>query len=472
MDGIFRSGGPLVRRFGFVVAMNASSLATTYSFGSFRFDPARSTLYHGDAVVPLPERLGQILALLIRGNGMVIDKDTIASSIWPGSSVSDVNLWQYMYMLRQLLQERAGDRNLVATVRGRGYRFVAPVRPEPPVRCEPVDMESAGADRFLQSAPELLHHYWRGSYLLEKRTAGALAAAAEQFEAALRIDAENVPGLIGLARTHALIAENSYAPGRYAFRKAKAAIARAVEIDPASPEARATLGNILLFCDWNWIEAEREIECAIALKPTSSCVYASAASFYMYKGDSEEPLRRMQRALLTEPSSPWLQVFLARTFLYGGDYRRAIHALSNLIESGSDFAIARRHRAQALILNGQPEEALVDLLLLPQDRAEDIAVRLPLLARAHADCGDAERAQGIYRSLLEMTQTEYVAAFNLATVAVALGRLDEALDHLQLAMKRHEPALLTLRSLPWFEPIAYHPRFKELLRAIWPAIRS
>lgn len=445
----------------------SAAAATAYAFGSFRFDPARSTLYHGDALVPLPERLGQILALLLRANGMVIDKTTIAS-IWPGCAVSDVNLWQHMYMLRQLLYERTG-RNLVATVRGRGYRFVVPATPEPLDREESAIPVGAGTDRLLRSAPELLHHYWRGSYLLEKRTASSLAAAAEQFESALGLDAENVPALIGLARAQALIAESSYAPGVYAFRKAKAAIARAIDIDSACAEARAALADVLLLSDWNWLEAERQIEFAIALKPSSSCVYASAASFYMLKGNSELAVRRMLHALLAESSLPWLQIFLARTFLYAGDARRAIGALSNLIESGSDFWIARRHRAQALILNGQPEEALADLLLLPQDRAEDIALRLPLLARAYADCGDGERAGAIYRSLLEMTKTEYVAAFNLAMIAVALGRTEEALDHLNVAVRRREPALLSLRSLRWFEPIAHHPRFKEVERAIRPS---
>ena len=60
-----------------------------------------------------------------------------------------------------------------------------------------------------------------------------------------------------------------------------------------------------------------------------------------------------------------------------------------------DFAIARRHRAQAFILNGQPAEAIADLALLPHDRAEDVALRLPLLGRAYADCGDNERADGL-----------------------------------------------------------------------------
>jgi tetratricopeptide (TPR) repeat protein len=323
-------------------------------------------------------------------------------------------------------------------------------------------------DRLLRNAPELQHHYWRGCNLLEKRTATALATAVDQFEAALRIDGDNVPSLIALARSHMLIAEHWYAPTCYAFSKAKAAIVRALELDPASGEAQAVLGDILLHCDWNWVEAERHIETAVEISPKSSVVNATAAWFYVCKGDREQALRRTQRVSLIESSSPSLQLFLARIFLHTGDLPRAIEVLSNLIESRSDFSIARRYRAQAYILSGRPGEALTDLLLLPQERADDIAQRLPLLARAYADCGDRERAESIYRSLLDLAATEYIAGFNLATVAVGLGRHDEALDHLSWALQRREAALLMLRSLTWFEPIARHARFRTLLRTIWP----
>lgn len=447
----------------------APTLAPIYAFGSFRFDSARGVLSHGNTAVPLPERLAQLLVLLIHANGTVIDKDTIAARVWPETAVSDGNLSQHMYMLRQLLDERARDRAYIVTVRGRGYRFVAPVSVVAPAMAP--DMESLNeevADRLLIGEPQAFVHYCRGAYLLEKRTASALAAAAEQFEAALRISPDHVPTLIGLARSHALMAEYWYAPGSYTFPKAKAAIVRALEIDPSSAEARATLGNILLFCDWNWSEAEREIETAIRLNPKSTSVCVNASWFYMCKGSSEERLRRMQRALLVDASSPVLQLFLARVFLHTGEYQRAIDGFSNLIESGPDFSIARRHRAQALILTGHPEEALADLLLLPQDRAEDIAMRLPLLGRAYADCGEIERAETIYQALLEMARTEYVVGFNLATIAVGLGRLEEALHHLERGLEKREPAMLMLRSLSWFRPIAQRARFKALLHALWP----
>jgi len=440
-----------------------------YAFGSFRFDPVRGLLWHGGSVVPLPDRLSRLLALLIHANGNVIDKETIASTVWPDTAVSDGNLSQHMYMLRQLLDERAKDRAYVVTVRGKGYRFVAPVSVVAPGSSQDsTDVSEETDEGLLRAAPEALHHYLRGSYLLEKRTAGSLAAAAEQFEAALRIEKAHVPSLVGLARAHARMAEYSYAPGSYTYPKAKAAIVRALEIDPSSAEARAAFGNILLFCDWNWAETEREIETALRLNPKSTSVCTNAAWFYMCKGLGDRALREIQRALLVEPSSPVLALFLARLFLHTGHYRRAIDSFSNLIESAPDLSIARGHRAQAYLLNGQPAEALADLLLLPQDRAEDIALRLPLLGRAYAECGDVERAENIYRTLLEMARTEYVVGFNLATVAVGLGRLEEALSHLERGLEKREPVMLMLRSLPWFGPIAQRSRFKAIVNAIWP----
>lgn len=440
-----------------------------YAFGSFRFDPTRGLLSHGTSVVPLPDRLARLLVLLIHANGSVIDKETIALRVWPESAVSDGNLSQHMYMLRQLLDERARDRAYVMTVRGKGYRFVAPVSVVAPASIAEITVPADGADdALLDGAPEALHHYCRGAYLVEKRTASALAAAAEQFQAALRVESSYVPALVGLARAYALMTGYWYAPSSFTLPRAKAAIVRALEIDPSSPEARATLASILLLSDWNWADAEREIETAIRSNPKSASVYIDAAWFYMLKGSGEQPMRQMQRALLVDPSSPVPQLFLARLFLHAGAYQRAIDAFSNLIETGPDFFIARRHRAQAFILNKQPAEALADLLLLPRDQAEDVAIRLPLLGRAYADCGDADRALGIYQTLLELTRTEYVVGFNLATVAVGLGRLEEALEHLERGLAHREPALLMLRTLPLFEPIAARARFKAVLRAVWP----
>ncbi|MGA7355055.1 MAG: winged helix-turn-helix domain-containing protein, partial [Candidatus Cybelea sp.] len=75
-------------------------------------------------MIRLPDTLARLLLLLIRANGEIVDKDTIAAQLWPGRDISDNYVTQQIYMLRQLLGEQAKDRGYVVMVRGRGYRFV------------------------------------------------------------------------------------------------------------------------------------------------------------------------------------------------------------------------------------------------------------------------------------------------------------------------------------------------------------
>jgi tetratricopeptide (TPR) repeat protein len=369
-------------------------------------------------------------------------------------------------MLRRILGERAKDRLYIMTAHNKGFRFAAPVSIVVPQDEMPSETMDVRDDPLLDGGFEAFRHYSRGSYLLERRTASALRTAIDYFTAALAVNDTYAPALVGLARAHAYLAEYWYVPGSTAFPKAKDAAMRALQIEPSSASAHAVLSNIMLFCEWDWREAKREIDVAVRLNPDSIAVCTSAVWFYECTGADERALAEAQHALSVEPSSPGLQILLGRVLTHCGDYENAITYLSHLIESGPEFAVARRHRAQALILNGRPGDAVVDLSMLPQDRAEDIAVRLPMLGRAYAAMGETERAKDIYTMLLEVARTEFVVYWNLAVVAVGLGRCDEALDHLEHAVACREPSLPLLRGSHWFAPISKSARFKGLLRSV------
>jgi adenylate cyclase len=417
-------------------------------------------------VVPLPERLFALLLALIQANGNVVSRETLARALSPGERVSEANLSQHVYMLRRILGERAKDRLYIMTAHNRGFRFASPVSVVPAEEGDTNETPDVRTDSVLEGGLEAFRHYGRGCYLLERRTATALRAAIDHFEAALAVNPNYAPALVGLARAHAYLAEYWYVPGSYAFPRAKEAVIRALTLEPSSANAHAALSNLMLFCEWDWREAKREIDTAVRLNPDSIAVCTSAVWFYECTGAGDRAMAEAQHALSVEPSSPALQIVLGRVLMHCGQYGDAIAYLSHLIESGPEFAVARRHRAQALILSGRPGDAVIDLLMLPQDRAEDVAMRLPLLGRAYADAGETERAADIYATLLDMVRTEFIVYWNLAMVAVGLGRYDEALDHLERAVACREPSLPLLRSAAWFAPIAKSARFKGLLRSV------
>jgi DNA-binding winged helix-turn-helix (wHTH) protein len=446
--------------------VRATATPRAYLFGGFRLDAAHRLLLRDSHVLPLPERIFQILLMLIEANGDIVHREAIAARIWPETAVTDGNIAQHIYLLRKILGEHARDRGLVMAVNRQGYRLTVPVTGPPPDLHDSdarpdVLPEGVDADEF--------GDYCEGSYLLERRTARALKRATEVFEATLARNPKQVHALVGLARAYALLAQQWHVPASSAFSKAKDAVGRALALAPSFSAAHSVLAAIVLYADWDWERAHEELGVALRLNPNSSIVSCNAVDYHICTGDYDRSVAEAKRALLMEPSSLSRQLALGVALIHAGKYRQGIACMSKLLDSDETYYIARRYRAQAFLFDGQPEEALTDLILSPQERSEDYCFRLPLLARAYADCGEAGRADEIYTNLMVSAGTEYVLSWNLAIVAVALGRFDEGLAHLERALEQREPALLFLKSLPWFTPIGDRARFQEIARAVGPS---
>src|SRR5215469_16486865 len=106
---------------------SASSTMPCFSFGPFRFFPARQLLLEGETPVRLGSRALDILAALVERPGELVSKDEFVARVWPNTIVEESNLKVNVAALRSALGEGRLGRRYIATVSGRGYRFVAPV---------------------------------------------------------------------------------------------------------------------------------------------------------------------------------------------------------------------------------------------------------------------------------------------------------------------------------------------------------
>src|SRR6267154_6510695 len=107
-------------------------------FGPFRLLAAERLLLEGDQPVRLGSRAFDILATLLERPGEVIGKDELKSRTWPKTFVEDANLKIQVSALRRALGDGQGGHRYIATVPGRGYNFVAPLRAEKPLQASPV----------------------------------------------------------------------------------------------------------------------------------------------------------------------------------------------------------------------------------------------------------------------------------------------------------------------------------------------
>jgi len=98
-----------------------------YVFEPFRFIPGQQLLLHGETPVRLGSRALDILAELVERPGEVVSKRELMARAWPRSVVEESNLKVHVAALRRALCEGGRESRFIATVSGRGYRFVAPV---------------------------------------------------------------------------------------------------------------------------------------------------------------------------------------------------------------------------------------------------------------------------------------------------------------------------------------------------------
>ncbi len=107
------------------------------SFGPYRLLAARRLLLEGDKPVRLGGRAFDILSALVERAGEVVSKEELIARAWPATYVEEANLKIQVSALRRALGDGQGDNRYVATVVGRGYNFVAPIRKEEPSRASP-----------------------------------------------------------------------------------------------------------------------------------------------------------------------------------------------------------------------------------------------------------------------------------------------------------------------------------------------
>jgi DNA-binding winged helix-turn-helix (wHTH) protein len=110
--------------------MQPSPAPLIYEFGDFELHSLKRVVVSRTTGQPLDitGRVVEALVYLVERPGQLVEKKTLMDALWPHVVVEEGNLTQTIHSLRRALGERAGEDRYIATVPGRGYRFVAEVK--------------------------------------------------------------------------------------------------------------------------------------------------------------------------------------------------------------------------------------------------------------------------------------------------------------------------------------------------------
>lgn len=161
-----------------------------YRFGDFELDAARGELHRAGKAVPAERRAVELLLHLLRHRGRVVSKEELLAELWPGVAVQDRIVNQAIYNARKLLGDDTRAPRFIATLRGRGFRFVAEVEEAASPRAPLPFIGRAAELRALQRALEAARRGQGGAVLIcggagsgKTRLAGEFAARARALGA-------------------------------------------------------------------------------------------------------------------------------------------------------------------------------------------------------------------------------------------------------------------------------------------------
>jgi predicted ATPase/DNA-binding winged helix-turn-helix (wHTH) protein len=102
-----------------------------YAFDDYILDAQRYELHRAGNAVPMRPKPFEVLAYLLAHRDRIVPKDELLTHLWTGRFVGDATLNSCIKEVRRAIGDSGAVPRLLRTVRGRGYRFVAPVDERP-----------------------------------------------------------------------------------------------------------------------------------------------------------------------------------------------------------------------------------------------------------------------------------------------------------------------------------------------------
>jgi serine/threonine-protein kinase len=311
------------------------------------------------------------------------------------------------------------------------------------------------------SAPsnaEAHNAYLQGHFYLVRRNVEDLRKAIGYYDEAIKLDPEYA--LAYAERGEAWIILGDLTGQRpTAYPKARSDAEKAVSIAPALAEARAALGFVRCFADWNFADGLRELKRAKELSPTNPTVNDLLARIIVYIGQFDEAERQAREAVELDPLSTVAQGNLARVLFYAGKLEDAAAAARKSAELQPTGA--GNHRWQVLIASqrGDGEAALREAQL-----ESDPGFRRFELAVAHYVRGDRGAADAALADLIANAREGF--AYQIAEIYALRGEKDKAFEWLQTALEDRDAGMLGLLVDPLLRGLRGDPRFKDMLEKV------
>jgi len=315
-----------------------------------------------------------------------------------------------------------------------------------------------------QVSPVAYEAYLKGRYYWNKRTGESMQKAEQYFERAIDNDPTYAAAYSGLADCNSGLTWHGFKAPAEALPKAYAAARKALEIDPESAEAHASLG-LAMTHSWDWTGAESEFRRALQLDPQYANAHHWYGDYLSIRSHHGEALAEAKRALELDPLNLMISTWVGLRYYMARDYSRAIDQNRNSVELDPNFAAAHLLLGEDYLGAGLHSEAVNEL-----KKAANLSGDSPLytaqVAVALAVAGRNGDALRIAHDLEAISRKRYVSPYGMAQIYAASNKKEDTFRWLQAAYDDHAVWMGYLAVDPIFDRYRSDKQFKDLLRRV------
>jgi len=285
----------------------------------------------------------------------------------------------------------------------------------------------------------------------------AIAAYTE----AIRLDPNYALAFAARSSAQTAYAEEYASEGamRESFDRALADARRALALAPELAEGHVALGDALLTGSFEFTQAGKAYERALALAPGNAQVLRESGRYAVLIGRVDAGLDTTHRAVALDPLNPRSHSVLGQALYFAHRYKEAVAAFTQVITLDPDDGFDLGFRGLAHYGLGDLKSARSSCESKP-----DHWVTQWCLALTYDKLGlpaDAEavlvKMKAVYGNL---------ATYQYAGIYAQWGNIARSLEWLDEAMRLRDPGLVFLKSDPLLDPLRKEPRFRTIEREL------
>jgi DNA-binding winged helix-turn-helix (wHTH) protein/TolB-like protein/Flp pilus assembly protein TadD len=323
------------------------------------------------------------------------------------------------------------------------------------------------SERMALTKNDSYEAYLKGRFLWNQRRRESYFKALEYFQESVSNDPNFALGYTGISDCYHLLQQRNELSTDEAFKRAEAAARKALELDPALPEANTSMGSVAFLRYSRWSEAETYYKRAIELNPNLPEAYARLGMLYNAWSRFDEAYDCLKKAESLDPTSVNNSIYLGANFYFSRQFDRAENQFNRILEFAPNTERAHFFLQRIYEITNRHELA-VQHSLKEREVSHPGSVE-PLRAAFHAS-----GMRGFWLKQIELLKEESKDRFDLenaiASRFVLLGDFDSASVYVEKSIDNFGSMRNYGAVDPIFDPLKATARYQVLMKKAQPEI--